>query len=45
MIDFAKSTHQDMDESVIHKGPDKGYIFGLESLIELLYSIANEELE
>ena len=35
MIDFAKSTHQDMDSSVIHDGPDHGYIFGLTNLIKI----------
>ena len=36
MIDFAKSTHQDMDSTVIHDGPDHGYIFGLTNLIKIL---------
>nr|XP_039257489.1 inositol hexakisphosphate kinase 1-like [Styela clava] len=45
MIDFAKSTHGNMDASIIHKGPDKGYIFGLESLIEVLNNIIIEDLQ
>lgn len=42
MIDFAKSTHQDMeDNKVVHDGPDHGYIFGLTNLITLLMEIYN----
>ena len=36
MIDFAKSTHQAMDSSFVHDGPDHGYIFGLTNLIKIL---------
>ena len=36
MIDFAKSTHRDMDSTVVHDGPDHGYIFGLTNLINIL---------
>lgn len=40
MVDFAKSTNQDLDSSFKHDGPDHGYIFGLENLIKLLKEIA-----
>ena len=40
MVDFAKSTNQDLDSSFKHDGPDHGYIFGLENLIKLLQEIA-----
>ena len=40
MVDFAKSTNQDLDSSFVHDGPDHGYIFGLENLIKLLQEIA-----
>lgn len=43
MIDFAKSTHQDMDKSMIHDGPDHGYIFGLTNLIKILKEILKLE--
>uniref|UniRef100_F6ZNK2 Kinase n=1 Tax=Ciona intestinalis TaxID=7719 RepID=F6ZNK2_CIOIN len=43
MIDFAKSTHQEMDRSVIHDGPDHGYIFGLTNLIALLQDISKSD--
>lgn len=36
MIDFAHSTHRGFeDDSTIHNGPDQGYLFGLEHLINL----------
>jgi len=41
MIDFAKSTHQDMDSTVVHDGPDHGYIFGLTNLIKILKEFLN----
>nr|CAB3256564.1 inositol hexakisphosphate kinase 1 [Phallusia mammillata] len=40
MIDFAKSTHQEMDSKYVHDGPDHGYIFGLTNLIKLLKEIS-----
>lgn len=43
MIDFAKSTHQHMDEEVVHSGPDKGYIFGLENLIQVLSRVLSDQ--
>lgn len=34
MIDFAHSTHQGFcEDKIIHYGPDKGYLFGLQNLI------------
>lgn len=45
MIDFAKSTHQDMDSSFVHDGPDHGYIFGLTNLIKLLKEISKGEAD
>jgi inositol-hexakisphosphate kinase len=43
MIDFAHSTHQFMSiDKTVHKGPDRGYIFGLNNLIKLLKSIESE---
>lgn len=40
MVDFAKSTNRYLDGSVVHEGPDLGYIFGLTNLITLLGEIA-----
>ncbi|KAJ8259897.1 hypothetical protein GJAV_G00174690 [Gymnothorax javanicus] len=44
MIDFAHSTYKGFrDDQTIHDGPDRGYIFGLESLIKILESIRDED--
>ncbi|XP_007888692.1 inositol hexakisphosphate kinase 1 [Callorhinchus milii] len=43
MIDFAHSTFRGFpDDQTVHDGPDKGYIFGLENLINILEEIQNE---
>ncbi|XP_067855118.1 inositol hexakisphosphate kinase 1 [Heptranchias perlo] len=40
MIDFAHSTYKGFrDDQTVHDGPDTGYIFGLESLINILEEI------
>lgn len=44
MIDFAHSTHSQMpDSTVSHVGPDEGYLFGLENLINHLELILQTE--
>ncbi|KAI1890346.1 hypothetical protein AGOR_G00152790 [Albula goreensis] len=43
MIDFAHSTFKGFrDDQTVHDGPDRGYVFGLESLIKILESIREE---
>lgn len=40
MIDFAHSTYKGFrDDLTVHDGPDRGYIFGLENLINILEKI------
>lgn len=37
MIDFAHSTFKGFrDDPTVHDGPDRGYVFGLESLINIM---------
>ncbi|XP_035376367.1 inositol hexakisphosphate kinase 1 [Electrophorus electricus] len=43
MIDFAHSTFKGFrDDQTVHDGPDRGYVFGLESLINILEAIRAE---
>lgn len=43
MIDFAHSTFKGFrDDQTVHDGPDRGYVFGLESLINILEDIRAE---
>ncbi|XP_036389477.1 inositol hexakisphosphate kinase 1-like [Megalops cyprinoides] len=43
MIDFAHSTFEGFrDDRTVHSGPDKGYLFGLESLTRILEEIRDE---
>uniref|UniRef100_W5N758 Kinase n=1 Tax=Lepisosteus oculatus TaxID=7918 RepID=W5N758_LEPOC len=43
MIDFAHSTFKGFrDDQTVHDGPDRGYVFGLESLIRILEGIRDE---
>lgn len=42
MIDFAHATHKKLGDSCIHKGPDKGYIFGLENVIAMFKALEQE---
>ncbi|KAJ8404103.1 hypothetical protein AAFF_G00344530 [Aldrovandia affinis] len=43
MIDFAHSTFKGFrDDQTVHDGPDRGYVFGLESLITILEGIREE---
>ncbi|XP_072522322.1 inositol hexakisphosphate kinase 1 [Salminus brasiliensis] len=43
MIDFAHSTFKGFrDDQTVHDGPDRGYVFGLESLITILEAIREE---
>ncbi|RVE72499.1 hypothetical protein OJAV_G00038630 [Oryzias javanicus] len=45
MIDFAHSTFKGFrGDTAVHDGPDRGYVFGLESLIEILESLREENL-
>ncbi|XP_024119414.1 inositol hexakisphosphate kinase 1 [Oryzias melastigma] len=45
MIDFAHSTFKGFrGDTAVHDGPDQGYVFGLESLIEILESLREENL-
>lgn len=43
MIDFAHSTFKGFrDDPTVHDGPDKGYMFGLESLITIMEQMREE---
>ncbi|XP_060096081.1 inositol hexakisphosphate kinase 1 isoform X2 [Heteronotia binoei] len=43
MIDFAHSTFKGFrDDPTVHDGPDKGYMFGLESLINIIEEMRDE---
>ncbi len=43
IIDFAHSTFKGFrDDQTVHDGPDRGYVFGLESLINILQEICDE---
>lgn len=43
MIDFAHSTFKGFrDDQTVHDGPDRGYVLGLESLINILQEIRDE---
>lgn len=43
MIDFAHSTFKGFrDDQMVHDGPDRGYMFGLESLVNILERIREE---
>ncbi|KAK1158451.1 inositol hexakisphosphate kinase 1-like [Acipenser oxyrinchus oxyrinchus] len=43
MIDFAHSTFKGFrDDQTVHDGPDRGYVFGLQSLISILEGIEKE---
>ncbi|CAK6960861.1 inositol hexakisphosphate kinase 1%2C partial [Scomber scombrus] len=45
MIDFAHSTCKGFrGDTAVHDGPDRGYVFGLESLIEILESLQEDNL-
>ncbi|XP_042180810.1 inositol hexakisphosphate kinase 1 isoform X3 [Oncorhynchus tshawytscha] len=45
MIDFAHSTFKGFrDDQTVHDGPDRGYVFGLESLIKILEGLREENL-
>ncbi|KAJ7994540.1 hypothetical protein DPEC_G00250530 [Dallia pectoralis] len=45
MIDFAHSTFKGFrDDQTVHDGPDRGYVFGLESLVKVLESLREEHL-
>lgn len=44
MIDFAHSTFEGfMDDKIVHKGPDLGYIKGLDTLISVLHNAIYNE--
>ena len=44
MIDFAHVTHRGFrGDSIIHEGPDHGYLFGLENLIKMFEKIKKQE--
>jgi inositol-hexakisphosphate kinase len=43
MIDFAHTTHSGFyDDTVVHSGPDSGYLFGLHNLIDLFHQLLAE---
>ena len=45
VIDFAHATHATPDSQLAepHEGPDQGFIFGLNNLIELIEELSKEE--
>nr|XP_040059636.1 inositol hexakisphosphate kinase 1 isoform X1 [Gasterosteus aculeatus aculeatus]XP_040059637.1 inositol hexakisphosphate kinase 1 isoform X1 [Gasterosteus aculeatus aculeatus]XP_040059638.1 inositol hexakisphosphate kinase 1 isoform X1 [Gasterosteus aculeatus aculeatus]XP_040059639.1 inositol hexakisphosphate kinase 1 isoform X1 [Gasterosteus aculeatus aculeatus] len=45
MIDFAHSTFKGFrGDTAVHDGPDRGYVFGLESLVQILESLQGDNL-
>lgn len=43
MIDFAHSTFKGFrGDTAVHDGPDRGYVFGLESLVQILEKLQDE---
>ena len=45
MIDFAHSTHRGFQtDKAVHKGPDRGYLFGLQNLILMFQDIKKKYL-
>ncbi|KAM7401641.1 hypothetical protein PAMP_016938 [Pampus punctatissimus] len=45
MIDFAHSTFKGFrGDTAVHDGPDRGYVFGLESLIKILESLRDDNM-
>ncbi|XP_028431533.1 inositol hexakisphosphate kinase 1 isoform X3 [Perca flavescens] len=45
MIDFAHSTFKGFrGDTAIHDGPDRGYVFGLESLVQILESLRDDNM-
>ncbi|XP_026162808.1 inositol hexakisphosphate kinase 1 [Mastacembelus armatus] len=45
MIDFAHSTFKGFrGDTAVHDGPDQGYMFGLESLVQILESLRDDNL-
>lgn len=45
MIDFAHSTFKGFrGDTAVHDGPDRGYVFGLESLVQILESLRDDSL-
>ncbi|XP_029358085.1 inositol hexakisphosphate kinase 1 [Echeneis naucrates] len=45
MIDFAHSTFKGFrGDTAVHDGPDRGYVFGLESLVKILESLRDDNL-
>lgn len=44
MIDFAHTTHEGFDgDTMVHCGPDNGYLLGLDNLIRLLIEVQHRE--
>ncbi|XP_056294332.1 inositol hexakisphosphate kinase 1 isoform X2 [Pseudoliparis swirei] len=45
MIDFAHSTFKGFrGDTAVHDGPDRGYVFGLESLVQILEGLQGDNL-
>lgn len=45
MIDFAHSTFKGFrGDTAVHDGPDRGYVFGLESLVRILENLRDENM-
>lgn len=45
MIDFAHSTYKGFrGDTAVHDGPDRGYVFGLESLVRILENLRDENM-
>jgi hypothetical protein len=42
MIDFAHTTHQGFHHDRLRSGPDRGYLFGLENLIQMFEEIKDQ---
>lgn len=42
LIDFAHATHCGMDDTIVYAGPDSGFLFGLENMIDILKDIHSD---
>jgi len=44
MIDFAHSTHSGLKDPTLHEGPDRGFLLGIDSLINTLQELQEKDI-